>query len=87
MYAPDQKTLEELQTKYPEGSRIMCLSMDDPYSAIEEGTRGTVSYIDDMGTIHVNWDNGRHLGLVLEDNYRPLTKEELDEETSQELTM
>ena len=34
-----------------------------------------------MGTIHVNWDNGRTLGLVPgEDSFRKLTEEELREE-------
>lgn len=38
--------------------------MKDNY-AVPPGTLGTISLVDDMGTIHVDWDNGQHLGVVL----------------------
>ena len=51
------------------GKRIKCISMNDPHP-IAEGTEGTVELVDDMGTIHVKWDNGSRLGLVPdEDKY------------------
>ena len=28
------------------------------------GTCGTVSYVDDIGSIHVNWDTGSTLAIV-----------------------
>lgn len=48
---------------YPKGMRVEMIAMDDP-QPIERGTRGTIEYVDDMGTIHVKWDNGRTLGMV-----------------------
>jgi uncharacterized protein DUF4314 len=30
------------------------------------GTKGTVRFIDDTGTVHVKWDNGSQLGLIFE---------------------
>lgn len=36
----------------------------DPYTRLEPGTMGTVTLIDDAGTVHVTWDNGSHLGMV-----------------------
>lgn len=66
---------------YPPGTRLVLLSMNDPHHPVESGTRGTVEYVDDAGTIHMKWDNGRGLGLVPdEDKFRRLTKEEIDEE-------
>lgn len=66
---------------YPPGTRLMLLSMNDPHHPVESGTRGTVEHVDDMGTIHMRWDNGRGLGLVPgEDEFRRLTQEEIDEE-------
>lgn len=57
--------------KYPKGTRIELISMEDPYAPIEPGTKGTVVHVDDMGTIHTQWDNGRTLGLVPgEDSFR-----------------
>ena len=38
--------------------------MDDPYAPVPPGTKGTVTYVDDMGQIGVNWDNGSGLSLV-----------------------
>ena len=53
----------------------------EAYPPGTKGMRGTVRLVDDMGTIHMNWDNGRTLGLVPgEDSFRKLTEEELREE-------
>ena len=48
---------------YPAGTRIKLISMDDPYSPVKSGMTGTVIHVDDMGTLHMKWDNGRTLGL------------------------
>ena len=41
-----------------------------------------MKFVDDMGTIHPQWDNGRTLGLIYgEDSFRKLTQEELEEES------
>lgn len=58
------KTLESIKHRYPEGTRIELISMEDPYAPILPGTKGTVRFVDDMGTIHMKWDNGRTLGLI-----------------------
>lgn len=66
---------------YPPGTRLMLLSMEDPYAPVESGTRGTVKTIDDMGQIHMLWDNGRTLALVPgKDSFRTLTESELAQE-------
>lgn len=36
----------------------------DPYSDLTPGEKGTVSLVDDFGTVHVRWDNGSRIGLV-----------------------
>lgn len=51
------------------GKRVKCVHMNDEYP-VESGEEGTVSCVDDMGTVHVEWDNGRRIGLVpKEDQY------------------
>jgi len=37
--------------------------MDD-IQAPPAGTEGTVTFIDDAGTIHMRWDTGSSLGLI-----------------------
>ena len=58
----NQKELEELRKKYLD-KRIKCIFMNDP-NPIPKDTKGTVQSIDDIGTLHVKWDNGRTLGIV-----------------------
>ena len=66
---------------YKPGTRIEVEYMGDDPRPIAPGTRGTVSAVDDIGTIHCDFDNGRRLGLVPEvDSFRKLTQAELEAE-------
>ena len=58
------KKAEEFRKTYPVGTRVRLVKMDDT-QAPPAGTLGTVRFVDDAGTIHVNWDNGSSLGLVV----------------------
>ena len=55
--------LKRLKETYKEGTRVQLESMDDA-QAPPKGTKGSVQFVDDIGTIHVKWDNGSILGLV-----------------------
>lgn len=71
---------------YPTGTRILLLGMDDPFAPIPAGTRGSVSLVDDIGQIHMKWDNGQTLAIIPgEDNFRRLTEEELAEEQNENM--
>ena len=79
-WARMERQAKRYKEMYPAGTRLVCLGMED-MQAISPGTRGTVVHVDDLGTIHMRWDNGRSLGLVPgEDSFRKLTEEELLEE-------
>ena len=74
--------IQRTKQLYPPGTRIVLGEMSDPYSPVPPGTRGTVQAVDDMGTVHPVWDNGRTLGVIPgEDSFRKLTQEELAEES------
>ncbi|HPE95893.1 MAG TPA: DUF4314 domain-containing protein [Bacillota bacterium] len=81
-FEAERRFAERMKNNYPVGTRIELINMNDPYSPVEPGTRGTVAYVDDIGQIGMKWDNGRSLSLIPgEDSFRKLTQEEIDEET------
>lgn len=49
---------------YKVGDRVRLVSCNDPYTRLTAGDLGTVSFIDDLGTVSVKWDSGSHLGMV-----------------------
>ncbi len=57
--------LERIKKTYPKGTRIELDFMDD-IKALPVGTIGTVNHVDDIGQIHVLWDNGSTLPLNME---------------------
>jgi len=72
----NRNSIQSLKERYPEGTRIELISMNDPFSPVPSGTKGTVAMVDDAGTIHMVWDNGRTLGIIPgEDNFRKLISE------------
>lgn len=66
MFGISKELLDSLRTNYPTGTRVKLIQMDDA-QAPPVGTMGTVAYVDDIGTIHVKWDNGSSLGVTNED--------------------
>ncbi|MCG9967542.1 DUF4314 domain-containing protein [Pelotomaculum terephthalicicum JT] len=65
--------LKVLRSYYPPGTRVEMVRMEDPYTRLRPGDQGTVSFVDDTGTVFVNWDSGSGLGVVFgEDEIRKL---------------
>lgn len=61
---PSKETVNRLREQYPQGCRVELVRMNDPYSKLKPGDKGTVDFIDDTGTIFCNWDMGSTLGVV-----------------------
>ncbi len=55
--------VRRLREKYPSGTRVELVEMDDP-QAPPVGTKGTVYGVDDIGSILEDWDNGSGLNVV-----------------------
>lgn len=73
MNFPPKELVEAIRARYPEGTRVELVSMNDPYSKLKPGDRGTVNHVDDTGTVFVSWDCGSGLGVVYgEDKIRIL---------------
>jgi len=55
------------------GKRVRLINMNDLHTNLVNGDEGTIQFIDGIGQIHVNWDNGSTLALIPgEDEYKIL---------------
>ena len=63
MRFPNKEQIELLRKKYPTGTRVELLQMEDA-QAPQIGTRGTVYGVDDTGSLLVHWDNGSGLNVI-----------------------
>ena len=58
------KVKEEMLLRYPIGTRVKLIEMDDHQAPIP-GTFGTIISIDDIGAFMVSWDDGSSLKLIV----------------------
>ena len=63
--------LEQLRKQYPKGTKLQLISMRNEKYPILPGTVGEVTHIDDIGNIHVRWQNDSSLAIIPEvDSFR-----------------
>ena len=68
-----KEKIDWYKSQYPRGIRLQLIDMEDRYSPVPSGMRGTVQLVDDAGQIHMIWDNGRTLAIIPEvDHFRKL---------------
>ena len=58
------KQKEEMLLRYPIGTRVKLIQMDDVQAPLP-GTLGTIINIDDIGDLMVSWDDGSSLKLIV----------------------
>ena len=61
---PSPWVVDIVRKLYPAGCRVELVRLDDPYSKLAPGERGTVVDVDDTGTVFVPWDSGSTLGII-----------------------
>ena len=61
--------MRHIKVLYPKGTKIKLIKMNDKF-APPSGTTGTVDFVDDIGQIHVKWESGGSLALIIgEDDF------------------
>ena len=76
MKFPSREQIAALRQKYPKGTIVQLISMEDA-QAPPPGTLGKVQGIDDAGQILVHWRTGSSLNLLPGvDSFRILWEEE-----------
>ena len=63
MKFPSREDVTIVRSRYPEGTKIEVVDMDDP-QPVPSGTIGTVVGVDDAGQLMMRWENGSSLSLV-----------------------
>lgn len=58
-----KERVEQLRKRYPEGTKIELVEMDD-VQAPPVGTVGIVQGVDDLGSLLVRWENGSSLSVI-----------------------
>lgn len=78
---PTQEQVNRIKERYPIGTVIeLTADMEDNYNPIPKGMQGEVIGIDDIGTLHMKWQNGSGLGVVVgEDSFKVISKPEEQE--------
>ena len=80
-----REEVERIKEKYPKGTPIRLYSMEGEHT-VPPGSRGVVDHVDDIGQIHMKWENGSSLALnVEEDRFDIITQQdEISEKKEQE---
>lgn len=60
----NREQIDMLKDRWPEGARVTLISTTDPYTTLKAGSLGTVSMVDDAGTVHIDWADGSRLGMI-----------------------
>ena len=60
-----KKEIEYIKQKYEIGTKVKLIKMYDFYNDLATGEEGIITSVDDLGTLHIKWENGSTLGLVV----------------------
>ena len=63
MRFPSREQIAALRERYPRGTRVELLGMDDP-QAPPKGSIGEILGVDDAGQLLVRWETGSSLSLI-----------------------
>ena len=74
MHFPSREQIAALRERYPHGTKVELLGMNDP-QAPPTGTMGEILGVDDAGQLLVRWETGSSLSLILGvDSFRIVQK-------------
>lgn len=71
-----------LRGKYKPGTRVELVQMDDPYTKLKPGDKGTVTGVDDLGSVCIAWDCGSSLSILLDVDLCRIINDEKDKANS-----
>ena len=63
MHFPSREQIAALRERYPHGTKVKLLAMDDP-QAPPVGTLGEILGVDDAAQLLVRWETGSSLSII-----------------------
>ncbi len=69
MRFPSREEVERIREKYPPGTRVKLIRMEDDPWPVPAGTEGVVDHVDDAGGVHTIWSNGSGLVFIPDHDY------------------
>ena len=83
-----RELVDSYKKNYPKGTRVQLDRMGDDPMPVEPGSKGTVVSVDDMGTLHCEFDNGRCLGICPEvDSFHNISGQEEAQSSDPKMSM
>lgn len=71
--------VDYVKQSFKKGTKIEIIEMQDEYNPVPTGTIGYVDFVDSEGQIHMNWNNGSTLALIVGiDKFKILDLKEKD---------
>ncbi len=74
----NREEVKKLKEIYPKGTQIRLLRMSGE-EQMPYGLQGTVRLVDDIGQIHISWENGSSLPVnTEEDEFEIISQQEME---------
>ena len=58
------RTQLDIKDKYQKGDKVELINMESAAYLIPRGMKGTVTEVDDLGSVHVKWENGMEVAVL-----------------------
>ena len=60
----DASEVSKRKREFKKGDRVRLLNMESDQFLIPQDSEGTVTNVDDIGSVHVKWDDGREIAVL-----------------------
>lgn len=63
-YHLDKSRISKIKEEYPSGTKVRCINMENETNPIPRGMIGKVTEVDDIGSVHILWENGLEVAML-----------------------
>lgn len=60
----DTKKVQSIKAKYKKGDKVKLVNMESEAGLIPRDMKGEVIEVDDLGSVHVKWENGMEVAVL-----------------------